>query len=86
MSRTKVRRAGVERAVNAMADAHDFLLLGESVFDVGIDIGRAADFLEHFYDAFIRATVEWTLQGADRGGDSGIHVAQGGDGDAGTES
>ena len=41
----EMRRARVERFVNAMADAHDLFLLGEAFFDVSIHLIERADFL-----------------------------------------
>ena len=56
-----MRRARVERLVNAVADAHDFLFLRQLFLDVGVDFVFAADFLQHVDDAFIRAAVERAL-------------------------
>ena len=81
----KVRSARIEDLVNAMADAHDFFLLLERIFNPGVDIFLTADFLEHVDHAFIRAAVERALEGSDRRGDGGIHIREGGDGDAGRE-
>ena len=83
----QMRRARVERLVNAMADAHDFLLLFASLLlDIGIDFVLAADFLQHVDDALIRATVQRAFQGANGRGDGRVEVAQGGNRDAGAES
>ncbi len=81
----QMRRARIERLVNAMADAHDLFLLRELLLDVGVDPIFRADFLQHLDDAFIRAAVERTLQRPDRGRDRGINVAQGRDRDARAE-
>ena len=57
-----MRRARVERLVNAMADAHDLLLLRQLLLDVGVDFVFAPDFLEHLDHAFVRAAVERAFQ------------------------
>ena len=74
--RLEMRRARIEHFVNAVADAHDFLLLRERVFHPGIDLSQRADLLEHVDDAFIGAAVQRAFERADRGADGGIHVAQ----------
>ena len=80
-----MRRARVERLVNAMADAHDLLLLRQLLLDVGIDFVFAPDFLEHVDHAFVRAAVQRPFQGADRERDRGVEVGQRRDGDARAE-
>ena len=82
----QMRRARVERFVNAMADAHDFFLLLELPLHVGVDFVLAPDFLQHVDHALVRAAVQRTFQGANGRGDGGVKIAQRGDGDAGTES
>ena len=80
-----MRRARVERLVNAMADAHDLLLLRQHALDVGVDFVFAADFLEHVDDAFVGAAVQRAFQRADGRGDGGIKIGQRRDGDARAE-
>ena len=45
----------------------------------------AADLLEHAHDLLVRAAVQRAREGADRGGDSVVHVGQCRDGHAGGE-
>ena len=71
-----MRRARVEHFVNAVADAHDLLLLRERFLDPGIDFVERADFLEHVDDAFVGAAVQRAFERADGGADRGIHVAE----------
>ncbi len=78
----EVRGAWVEDLVDAVADAHDFFLFGEPFFDPWIDVGFLTDFLEHVDDALVGSAVEWAFESADGAGDGGVHVAEGGDGDA----
>ena len=56
--RAQMRRARIERFVNAMPDAHDLLLFRQLLLDVGIDVLLVADFLQHLNDAFVRAAVQ----------------------------
>ena len=72
-----MRRARIERFVNAMTDAHDFLFLRQLLFDVGIDFLLFANFLEHLDDAFVRAAVQRPFKRADGRGDGGVKIAQG---------
>src|SRR5713226_7895967 len=81
----EVRRAGVKHLVDAMADPHDLLFLGEAILHVGIDVVERADFQEHFDHAFVGAAVERPFERADGRGDGRIHVAERRDCDAGAE-
>ena len=53
-----MRRARIERFINAMADAHDLFLLREAFLHVGVHFVQRTDFLQHLDDAFIGAAVE----------------------------
>ena len=61
----EMRRARIERFVNAMADAHDLFLLREAFVDVGVHLVERADFLEHLDHAFVRAAMQRAFQRAD---------------------
>ena len=80
-----MRCARVEHFVDAMADSHDLLFLGELLFEPWVDTVFATDFLEHVDDAFIGAAMEGAFEGSDGRGDRGEHVAERCDGDARAE-
>ena len=77
----EMRRARVERLVNAVPDTHDLLFLRELLLDIGVDFVFAPDLLQHVDHAFIGAAVQRTFKRADRRGDGGVNIAQGGDRD-----
>ena len=60
-----MRRARVERFINAMADAHDLLFLGEFLLDVAIDVLFRANLFKHVDNAFVSTAVQWTFESAD---------------------
>ena len=82
----EVRGARIQRLVNAMADAHNFLLLRQLLRDVGIDVIFVPDFLEHIDDAFIGSSMKRTFERADGRGNGGVEISERGDSDASAES
>ena len=65
---SQVRGARIFRAVYAVSEARDFLLLGQHRFDV-LDRVHAVgvDFLKDLEDGFVRAPVQRSLERADGG-------------------
>ena len=57
--------ARVDHLVDRVAHAHDLFLFRELVRDPGVDLVRAADFLEHVNDRLVRAPVQRALQRPD---------------------
>ena len=48
-----MRRARIERLVNAMANTHDLFLLGKLSLGVSIDVFLVPNFLQHVNHAFV---------------------------------
>ena len=61
--------------VNAVTEAGDLLLVGEHLFDVLDRIGPClVDGVEKTHGGLVGAPVEWTFEGADGPGYSGVNV------------
>src|SRR5262245_16838584 len=82
----EVDGTGIAVFVNAVAEAHDFFLLGQGVADPGFGTVRCADFVENIHRGFVGAAVERAFEGADGGGDAGMQVGEGRYDTAGGES
>jgi hypothetical protein len=78
-----VAGAGVFGAVDAVAEAHDALVVGKLLPDVRVGAGRIADLGGHLLDRLGGAAVQRAFERADGGDDGGVHVRERGGGDAG---
>ena len=71
--------------VDAVAEAHDPLLLGERVLDPRLRPVDVPDLQEHPHDADVRAAVQRPLERADARDDARVHVGEGRHRDPGRE-
>ena len=62
--------------VDAMAKAHDFLLVCHRVLEPGTSVRRAADFFEHVEDLFVGSAMQWSGKRADRRADNRVRIGQ----------
>ena len=77
--------ARVGRLVDAVPDAHDAFAAAEQGLDVRCDVALFPMASTVLVDGFVRAAVQRALEGADGGGDGGVHVAERRAGDDGGE-
>src|SRR5581483_804491 len=73
----QVRGAGILGVVDSVSEAGDFLLLGQKIpYVLNRICAGAINLLKHAEYSFVGATVQGSLQRADAGSDSRVHVVK----------